>query len=38
MYCIYANRDIAEENGNYDHIFPLTLGEKISLKSGQINN
>ncbi|MCY4560041.1 MAG: hypothetical protein OXF79_27515 [Chloroflexi bacterium] len=26
MYCIYADRDVAEENGNYDHIFPLALG------------
>ena len=32
MYCIYANRDIAEENGNYDHIFPLALGGKNQFK------
>ena len=26
MYCIYADRDVAEEDGTYDHIFPLALG------------
>lgn len=28
MYCIYADQDVAEENGNFDHIFPLALGGK----------
>lgn len=32
MYCIYSNRDVAEENGNYDHIFPLALGGRNQFK------
>lgn len=41
MYCIYTNRDVAEENGNYDHIFPLALGGKNQFKvwsDEQLNN
>lgn len=25
-YCIYTNKDVAAENGNFDHIIPLALG------------
>ena len=26
MYCIYTDRDVAEADGNQDHIIPLSLG------------
>lgn len=26
MYCIYTNKDVPEVDGNFDHIFPLSLG------------
>ena len=32
MYCIYADHDVAEEDGNYDHIFPLALGGRNQFK------
>ena len=32
MYCIYADHDVAEEDGNFDHIFPLALGGKNQFK------
>ena len=28
MYCIYTDREVAEKDGTYDHIFPLSLGGK----------
>jgi hypothetical protein len=26
MYCIYTDTEVAEVDGNYDHIIPLSLG------------
>lgn len=26
MYCVYTNKDVAEVDGNFDHIIPLSLG------------
>nr|WMC98913.1 hypothetical protein RAR13_09540 [Aminobacter aminovorans] len=26
MYCIYTNRDVPNEEGNWDHVIPLSLG------------
>ena len=28
MYCIYTDCDVPEEQGNWDHVFPLALGGK----------
>ena len=28
MYCIYTGQDVPEKDGNWDHIFPLSLGGK----------